>query len=382
MKLLHLSDLHLGKRLHQQELYDDQAHVLDQVVDACRQQAVDAVLLAGDIYDRTTPPTAAVELLDAFFTRLAQLGVAVCAIAGNHDCGERLDYGNRFFAARNVHICGRYTGALQRVTLADEHGEVDIHLLPFVKPALLRPYFAEGAPALASYDQAVAAILEAASIDPCRRNVLVAHQFVTAAGQALQRSDSETLSVGGLDNVDAAHFAAFDYVALGHIHRGQRVGKESIRYAGCPLPYSLGEWRQQKGGLLVTLGQKGAVDIAHLPLAPLHPLRQLRGRLQQLLDAAPPQGSSDYIHAILTDPQPVLDAIGKLRAVYPNTLHLEWDAPCDPSSEQTGATAQAVATRTPLDLFEDFFAYVNGTPPTQLQRQVVRDIFADLEEQA
>ena len=280
MKLIHLGDLHLGKCVLEEPMLEEQRRFLEQVARTAADRQADAVVIAGDLYDRAVPPAEAVEVLDAFFSSLHDAGIPVLAVPGNHDSPERLGFASRILAGQSLHIAGTYNGAVSRVVLEDEYGPVHFHLLPFLRPATVRARLG-GDPG--STDEAVRAALAGLPGEPGARNVLVAHQFVTAGGRLPETCESETPSVGGSDQVDASAFDGFDYVALGHLHRAQPVGRETVRYAGSPLKYSLSEVLHPKSYPLVTLGEKGQVAVELLPICPRRDLRRIRGTLEDLL---------------------------------------------------------------------------------------------------
>ena len=314
MKFLHLADLHLGKRVNGFSMLEDQAHILRQILAILDDEQPDGVLIAGDVYDKSVPSVEAVELLDGFLTELRARGVPVLLISGNHDSPERLAFGGRVMDSCGIHISPVYDGALAPVTLHDEFGPVHVWLLPFVKPAHVRRWFPDAD--VESYTDAVAEAVAHMDIDTAARNVLVTHQFVTGG----TRSGSEELSVGGTDNVDSRVFAPFDYVALGHLHGAQHIGRETIRYAGSPLKYSFSEARQHKSVTVVTLGEKGDVQVRTAALTPLRELREIRGSYDELTARSFYEHTtyrSDYLHLILTDEQDVFDAMSRLRTIYP-----------------------------------------------------------------
>ena len=366
MRFLHLADLHLGKRVNGFDLLDDQRFILEQVVDLCAGRSVDAVVVAGDIYDVPQPPAGAVLLLDWFLTELAARGVKVLAVSGNHDSAERLDYAVRLLARQGVYLAGRFTGSLAPVTLADDAGPVEFVLLPFVRAATVRHFLPDAA--IRTYDEAVAAAL--ATLPPAggTRRVLVAHQFVTAGACPPQTAGSEScaVEVGTVEQVDAARFAGFCYAALGHIHRPQAVGCGTVRYAGSPLSYSLDECGAEKSAPLVTLAADGSAGIELVPLAPRRAMRHLTGPLARLTDPANVCCSEDYIWATLTDETPVPDAMARLRAAYPNAMKLDY-APRNAAPDGAAHTAAQVRRRSFAELFGDFFATVQGRAPTQAE---------------
>ena len=262
MKLIHLSDLHLGKRVNECSMLEDQQYILGEILRIIDSEAPDAVLIAGDVYDKSVPSAEAVTLLDDFLVQLASRRVQTCLISGNHDSAERLSFGGRLMDAAGIHIAPVYDGSLTPLTLSDEHGPVDIYLLPFLKPVQVRRFFPDED--IESYTDAMAAVLRAANVDTARRNVLVAHQFVAGAVPC----ESEEFSVGGTDNVAVCVFDDFDYVALGHIHGPQKVGRETVRYCGTPLKYSFSEVSHKKSVTVVEMGEKGSVGIRTVPLVP------------------------------------------------------------------------------------------------------------------
>ena len=364
MKFAHISDLHLGKRLYERSfLEEDQPFILRQICEALRQEKPDAVLIAGDIYDKSAPSAEAVRLFDDFLSELSADGQTVFVISGNHDSAARVAYGGRIMAKSGVHVSApAYDGEVRPVTLTDEHGPVDIFLLPFVKPIHVSTAFPEEK--IESYTDALRVAVEHMAVDPKRRSVLVAHQFVTGA----VRSDSEEVSVGGLDNVDASAFESFSYVALGHIHRPQNIGSARVRYSGTPLKYSFSEAGDEKSITIAELDAKGAVALRTIPLKPLHELREIKNTYDELMKQENYTGTAtdDYLRVILTDEEDVPDAMRKLKTVYPNVLRLDYDnvrtragavAPDAPSEE----------AKKPLSLAEDFYALQNGQPMSEAQ---------------
>lgn len=377
MKLMHLSDLHLGKRLNEFSLLEDQCFILQQLVELVRSEQPDCVLLAGDIYDKPVPPAEAVTLFDDFLNKLAQL-TTVCVTSGNHDSAERLAFGAQLMREGGVHFCGLYTGEPQCVTLQDAYGSVHIYLLPFLKPAHVRhclpPTEAEQ---VTTYHEALRCAVERLHINAAERNVLVAHQFVTGA----QTAGSEAVNVGGVDNIGAEVFAAFDYTALGHIHRAQNVGSERVRYSGTPLKYSFAEWQQEKSVTLVELGEKGSMSVTALPLAPLRDLRKLRGSYEELMsrdfyDELPKDSDGllrDFYHLTLTDEEDVPDAVQKLRSVYKNLLQLEYDNKRT-RTDNAIEGAERVVEKSPLELMEEFYQLQNNQALSEKQRAYLQGL--------
>ena len=377
MKLMHLSDLHLGKRLNEFSLLEDQSFILQQLVELVRSEQPDCVLLAGDIYDKPVPPAEAVTLFDDFLNKLAQL-TTVCVTSGNHDSAERLAFGAQLMREGGVHFCGLYTGEPQCVTLQDAYGSVHIYLLPFLKPAHVRHCLPpEEAEQVTTYHEGLRCAVERLHINAAERNVLVAHQFVTGA----QTAGSEAVNVGGVDNIGAEVFAAFDYTALGHIHRAQNVGSERVRYSGTPLKYSFAEWQQEKSVTLVELGEKGSVSVTALPLAPLRDLRKLRGSYEELMsrdfyDELPKDSDGllrDFYHLTLTDEEDVPDAVQKLRSVYKNLLQLEYDNKRT-RTDNAIEGAERVVEKSPLELMEEFYQLQNNQALSEKQRAYLQGL--------
>ena len=377
MKLMHLSDLHLGKRLNEFSLLEDQCFILQQLVELVRSEQPDCVLLAGDIYDKPVPPAEAVTLFDDFLNKLAQL-TTVCVTSGNHDSAERLAFGAQLMREGGVHFCGLYTGEPQCVTLQDAYGSVHIYLLPFLKPAHVRHCLTpEEAEQVTTYHEALRCAVERLHINAAERNVLVAHQFVTGA----QTAGSEAVNVGGVDNIGAEVFAEFDYTALGHIHKAQNVGSECVRYSGTPLKYSFAEWQQEKSVTLVELGEKGSVSVTTLPLAPMRDLRKLRGSYEELMsrefyDELPHDCDGllrDFYHLTLTDEEDVPDAVQKLRSVYKNLLQLEYDNKRTRTDNAIDG-AERVVEKSPLELMEEFYQLQNNQALSEKQRAYLQGL--------
>lgn len=376
MKLLHLSDLHIGKRVNEVSLLEDQREVLDEILHLADKHQVDALLLAGDLYDKPIPPAEAVSLLDDFFTALSRRGIPVLAISGNHDSPERLNFGARLLEGEGIHLAARYQGPQEPVILQDAYGPVAIYLLPYLKPALVRRFCGEEE--IVTYPQAVAWAVGQWQIPPARRNILVAHQFVTGGITC----ESEELSVGGLDQIPGELFAAFDYVALGHLHGPQSVGRETVRYSGSPLKYSFSECRQEKSVTLVTLGEKGQMTVEPLPLHPTRDMREIRGTYEEVTARSFYENTprEDYLHVILTDQEDVPEAVGKLRVIYPNLLKLTYDNLRTQNTEAvTGA--QQPEDRSPLDLFREFYQMQNNQPLSEEQEAFLKTMLEEIWEE-
>lgn len=363
MKFIHLSDLHLGKRVNEFSLLEDQKYILGEIIRVIDDEKPDAVLLAGDIYDTSVPSAEAVRMFDDFLFRLSRRNLQILAISGNHDSPERLAFAARLLSASGVHFSPVYDGTVTPVTLSDAFGPIHFYLLPFLKPAQVRRFFPEEK--LESYTDALRTAIRALQINRSERNVLVTHQFVTGAS----RSDSEELSVGGSDNVDASVFEGFDYVALGHIHGPQNIGGENrIRYCGTPLKYSFSEAAHQKSVTVVTLSDRDAPEVRTVPLIPMRDMRKLRGTYNELM-AKPNHASiitDDYVQITLTDEEDIPYAIGNLRINYPNLMKLEYDNRRTRANAELDG-AEAVESKTPLELFNELYEKQNGQPLSEEQ---------------
>ena len=371
--MIHLSDLHLGKRVNEFSMYDDQVYILNQITAMVEQERPDGVLIAGDVYDKSVPSAEAVSLLDDFLTVLSKKGVQVYLISGNHDSPERLSFGARLMERSGVHLAGVYDGPVKPIVLKDGQGELFLYLLPFIKPAHLRRFFPEEE--IASYTDAMRLAIGAMEVDPSARNVLVTHQFVTGAS----RCDSEELSVGGSDNVDVEVFKDFDYVALGHIHSPQSCGSERVRYCGTPLKYSFSEAKDRKSVTVVELGKKGELTVRTLPLAPKHDLVELKGAYDELMSKSFYENTTyreDYVHITLTDEEDVPQAVGRLRTVYKGLMKLDYDNLRTGSGGALIGSAQA--DRTPFELFSELYLMQNGRAMSEEQSAYVKELIEEV----
>lgn len=374
MKFIHLSDLHLGKRIHEFSMLEDQRYILDEILDIADREQPQGVLIAGDVYDKSVPSAEAVALLDEFLVSLAQRNIQVFLISGNHDSPERMAFGGRLMEKSGIHIAPVYQGDAAVYTMEDEHGPVYLHLLPFVKPVQVRRYFPQTD--IQSYTQAVQTAITAMKIDQTQRNVLITHQFVAGAAQC----DSEEHSIGGSDQVDVSVLEGFDYVALGHLHGPQWVGKETVRYCGTPLKYSFSEVHHHKSVTVVELEKKGEVKVRSVPLVPKRDLVELRGTYEQLTFRDFYQGTSypqDYLHITLLDEQDVPEAVNKLRVIYPYLMKLDYDN-CRTRAEQKIEGAQDVPSKTPLEWMEQFYLMQNGQAMEEHQRALTEKLMAQI----
>jgi len=361
-------------------MLEEQRHVFGQILGYIESKKAEAVIIAGDIYDRAIPGVEAVKLFDHFLTELSRRKAVVLLVSGNHDSPERLNFARRLLSQRDIYICGEFDGTLRYVTFQDEYGDVCFWLMPYVKPASIAGFFPELG--IESYEDAAAAVLGTAEIDPHIRNVLVSHQYYTPPGVKLIRCDSESAAVGGLDAIGSGLLKAFDYAALGHLHRSQRAGGEYIRYAGSPVKYSFSEWQYGKSALLVDLRGKGDISVEALPLTPIHDMREIRGRLDELtgMEMAGRADREDYLRVILTDEEELVDPMGKLRGVYPYVCALGFE------NSRTGIDLADVTagpgmaeSMSPYDLFSEFFLDTQGSVMSGEQARIVRELLEGAE---
>lgn len=375
MKLVHLSDLHLGKRVNEVSMLEDQMHILAQITGIIDEEQPHAVLIAGDIYDKSVPSAEAVTLFDDFLCGLAQRHIPVLVISGNHDSPERLAFGNRLMKGAGIHLSPVYRGSVRPVTLRDAYGEVHFWLLPFVKPAHVKRCYPEEE--IESYTGAIQTAISHMDLDKRARNVLLTHQFVAGATTC----ESEEIQVGGSDNVDASVFGDFDYVALGHLHGPQNVGSNRIRYCGTPLKYSFSEAPHHKSVTVVELGEKGELQLHTVPLMPRRDMREIRGTFLELMDKENygVTATDDYLHVILTDEEDVVEALGRLRVIYPNILKLTYDNTRTRTNRVING-AEDVKRKSPMELFEELYELQNNQPMSEVQRTFVQELMENMQE--
>ena len=373
MRFLHLSDLHLGKRVNEFSMLEDQAYILKEILNIIDEQKVEAVLIAGDIYDKVIPSAEAVRLLDDFLTRIAARELPVFLISGNHDSAERIAFGSRLMSSRQIYLSPVFESDVEPITISDRYGEIHIYMLPFVKPSLVKRVYPEEE--IITYQDAVNAAVQHMQIDTDKRNILLAHQFVTGAA----RCDSEELSVGGVDDVDASVFDGFDYVALGHLHGPQKIGKETVRYSGTPLKYSFSEANQKKAAVIVDVEEKGKINIQQIPLVPKHDMREIRGTYMEVtaLDFYKDMKTDDYLYITLTDEEDIPDAIGKLRTIYPNIMKLSYDNLRTRAAVTVRGTAE-VEEKSPMELLKEFYELQNNQPMTDEQEEIARGMMEEI----
>lgn len=377
MKLFHLSDLHIGKRVNEFSMIEDQKYILTQILYAADQEKPDGILISGDVYDRTIPTAEAVQVFDAFLTRLSEQKIPAFIISGNHDSAERLAFGSSLMGKSGIYFSKVYDRTVEKIPMQDAYGTVWIYLLPFLRPSTIRHALPERAEEVQSAADAVRIALEQTKIDEKERNVLLAHQFVTGA----KRCDAEELQVGDVDQIPAELFASFEYVALGHIHSPQKVGRETVRYCGAPLKYSFSEAGQEKSITVVELKEKGSVDLRTIPLKPLHDLRKIRGTYLEVTAKSfyENRDCEDYLQVTLTDEEDVPDGMAKLRTIYPNLMRLGYDNKRTRSNAEVRA-AERVEEKSELELFQEFYELQNNQSMTEVQEQFVEELLRGMKE--
>ena len=376
MKFIHLSDLHLGKRVNEFSMIEDQEYILTKIINIIDEQKPDAVIIAGDVYDKSVPSAEAVELFDDFLVRLAQRKLKVFVISGNHDSAERIAFGGRLMDKSGIYMSPVYNGEIEPIILEDEFGEVNFYMLPFVKPVVVRRFFPEEE--ISTYTEAMKIAVDNMKIDTDKRNVLITHQFVTGA----MRTESEEISVGGSDNVDGSVFGAFDYVALGHIHRAQKCGSEYIRYCGTPLKYSFSEAQDTKSVTIADMKAKGEIELSFVQLSPRRDFVEIKGKYNDLMLKSFYEGttySRDYMHITLTDEDDIPDVLTKLRVVYKNIMKLDYDNLRTRHNAQINGVTD-VTNKSMLEHFGEFYEQQNGQPMNEEQIRFMTDIIREIEE--
>lgn len=384
MKLLHLADLHLGKILQEQSLIEDQEYMLNQIIKLIKKENVETVLISGDVYDRSVPPSEAVNLLDSFLkTLIKELKIKVFIIAGNHDSKDRLGFGSKIFEDEGLYIESKYTGNLRKVELQDEYGKLNIYMLPFVKPVEVKQFFEDDLEN--NYNIAINKIIGKEEINKRERNIILVHQFVTAGTIEPERTESEVLSLGGIENVDVSNFNDFDYVAIGHVHRPQKIGRDTARYAGTMLKYSFSEINHNKTVSIIEIKEKGDININLVQLNPLRDMREIKGPLEELIKPENYEcgNTNDYIKAVITNEEPVYDAIGQIRRIYPNTLKLEIrNSKTINNVEEQNINLENIKKKTELELFADFYKSQNNVELDERQTEIIKNIISEVKNEA
>ena len=370
-----MADLHIGKVLSEQSLLEDQKYMLNEIIEIALEEKVDAILICGDIYDKSIPSTEAVDLLDEFLNRVIKKHhIKVFIISGNHDSKSRLNFGSKIFEDEGLYIETNYRGTLRKIELED----ADIYMLPFIKPIEVRKYFEDEE--IKTYEEAIKCILQRVKLNKDKKNILMAHQFVTYKDRFPERCDSETVNVGSIDNVDAKLFFNFDYVALGHIHGPQRIGKDTIRYSGTMLKYSFSEVHHNKSLIIIDTSSE-ELEMKSIPLKPLRDMREIRGPLSELLNPTNYVGTAleDYIFATITDEEPGYSPLTRLRSVYPNILKLEIRNSKTAATMSEICKIEKIKEKSPSKLFEEFYEYQNAVPPSEKVAKIIEGLFEELD---
>ena len=372
MKFIHISDLHLGKRVYEFSMIEEQKNALDQVIKAVDERDVDGIFIAGDIYDKQIPSIEAVELFDSFLTQLSKRDIDIFVISGNHDSAERVCFGAELFKSKRIYISKAYEGRIEYVDMQDEYGKLRVHLIPFMKPANVRRFYPDEE--ITDYNSAIRVVVENMEMAEDERNVVLVHQFITGAA----RSESEESSLGGMDNIEYDLFDDFDYVALGHIHKPQAMGRQQVRYSGTLVKYALDEVNQVKSITYVELKSKGEVIIDTIPVEPIHEMRRVVGTYMELTDRNNYIDTrvDDYLHVILTDEGDVPDALRKLRVIYPNILRLEYDN-TRTRCRNSVIEGEPVRRRQPIEYIEELFFEQNNADMSEEQKRIIRQIMED-----
>ena len=383
MKILHLADLHLGKILQEQSLIEDQEYMLKEIIKIIKNEDIGAVLISGDVYDRSVPPAEAVNLLDNFLKILIkELKIKVFIISGNHDSKDRLGFGSKIFEDEGLYIESKYNGNLRKIEIEDAYGKLNIYMLPFIKPVEVKPYFEDDLEN--NYNTAINKIIKKEKINKEERNIILVHQFVTAGTVEPERSESEVLTLGGIENVDVSNFDDFDYVAIGHVHRPQKIGRDTARYAGTMLKYSFSEINHNKTVPIIDFKEKGNIEINLKELAPIRDMREIKGPIEELLKKENYEKGNinDYIKAIITNEETVYDAIGQIRRIYPNTLKLEIrNSKTINSVEEQNLNLEKVKKKSELELFSDFYKSQNNVDLDEKQKEIIKDIISEVKDE-
>lgn len=374
MKILHLSDLHLGKRVNEFSMIEDQEYILKEILKIIDQEQIDTIIIAGDIYDKPVPPAEAVELFDDFLVQLSSRRLHVFVISGNHDSAERIAFGGRLMDQSGIHVSPVYNGSIVPIKLNDAYGDISFYMLPFIKSVHVRRYYPETL--IETYTDAMRVVIQNMHVNASKRNILISHQFVTGS----LRSDSEDITVGGTDNVDSSVFEEFDYVALGHIHRAQKCGREFIRYCGTPLKYSFSEANDHKTVTIVDFQEKGNIKLSYVPLTPKRDLVEIKGTYNEIIQKSFYENTNypeDYVHITLTDEEDIPEVMSKLRVVYKNVMKLDYDNSRTRSDcEVQGADTQN--KKTPMEYFEDFYELQNGMEMIEEQKKYMNHLIEEI----
>lgn len=377
MKILHLADLHLGKRVNEMSMIEDQKYILDQIITLIKEESVGIVLLCGDIYDKSIPTIEAIHLLDEFLDQLSKMAIKVLMISGNHDSIDRLSFGKSLFTRSNLYIASQFENEIEKITVKENGITVNFYMLPFVKSAYISHIFQLQTD---SYEECFRYLIEHTKIDEEETNILLSHQFVTANKKNPELSDSETSSLGGIDNIDFHIFDPFDYVALGHIHKPQAMGREMVRYAGSILKYSFSEIHMDKKATILTIDAKKEISLSFHPLKPLRDMREIECSLEELLKKQCEIGKQeDYMHVILTDEEQILDAIGKVRTIYPNVMQISFKNRRHMKQlESAQIKEDQISDQSPAELFEQFYKMQNHIDLDEKRLHLVLSVFEEV----
>ncbi len=374
MKIMHLSDLHLGKRVNEFSMLEDQIYILNEIINIIDEQKPKVIILAGDIYNKPIPPAEAVEIFDNFLYKLSKRNLYVFIISGNHDSAERIAFGSRLFDKSGIYLSPVYNGKISPICIDDKYGKVNFYMLPFIKPVHVRRFFPDAE--IYTYTDALSTVITDMHIDTAQKNILITHQFVTGSS----RTESEDISVGGSDNVDADIFKDFDYVALGHIHRSQCCDSEYIRYCGTPLKYSFSESKDTKSITVIDIKEKGNIELDFIPLTPLRDMVEIKGSYNELMLKSFYENTSltdDYVHITLTDEEDIPDVITKLRVVYKNIMKLDYDNQRTKKSSEINLIND-MESKSPLELFDTFYELQNGKHLSDTQRVFLKNIIEEI----
>lgn len=380
MKLIHTADLHIGKVINEFTMIEDQKFILNQILDIINEEKADGIIIAGDIYDRSIPSAEAIIIVDDFFSKLVKRNIKIYAISGNHDSAERVSFASSILEGKGLYIAGSFNGQVKKIETTDEWGPINIYLLPFMKPAVMNYYLEDKD--LVTYEDCVKKLITGLDMNITQRNLLVTHYFITNAGKAPEISDSETvISIGGVDNIDASVVEDFDYVALGHIHRSQRIGRDYIRYSGSPIKYSFSEVLHQKAVTIIEFLEKGKIEIKEYKLKPLHEMRKLKGSLIEIMNASndcSKREKNDYIQVTLTDTNELMDPISTLRSVYPNTMQIIMEKNQE-SLEVMELMSKEMKKKSTLEIYKHFYEKVTGNEFDHDREQLMRQIIEEVE---
>lgn len=369
MRFLHLADLHLGKKVNEISMIEDQKYILKQILNIIDEKEVEAVLIAGDVYDKSVPSAEAVILLDDFLNNLAKRQLKTFIISGNHDSPERVGFGAYIMSLAGIYMAKPFSGTPEKITLSDKSGKINIYMLPFIKPAIVKHFYKDEE--VVTYEDAMELVMKNTKIDKRQRNILIAHQYVSGA----TRCDSENMPIGGIDEVSAKNFEGFDYVALGHLHGPQHIEKETIRYAGTPLKYSFSEINHKKSALIVDVKKKGDVEFEKIPLKPLHDMVEIKGLYDELTAKSfyEDMDTKSYIHVTLTDEEDKPNAMELLRTIYPNIMKLDYDNKRTRENQVINGVSE-IENKSKQELFEEFFELQNNQKMNDKQRKIIDDL--------